>query len=145
VIAFMLAKLNVLRRSEAGVSFIETLIALALLGIITGPFLSGLATASKASLIGDERTTAESLARSQIECIKGQSYIDYADPGHEEYELITTTADYSVEVIVEPIDPDTGQSLPSGQDDGLQKITVTIMHDSKSVITIESYKVCRGD
>jgi len=145
VLAFLLAKFNALRRNEVGVSLIETLIALALLGMISVPFLSGLAATSKASLVGDERTTAECLARSQMEYIKGQSYIDYSDPGHDEYVLITTPDDYSVEVVAEPIDPDTGESLPSEQDDGLQQITVTVTRDGESVIAIDSYKVYRGD
>ena len=145
MLAFLLAKFNILRRNEAGVSLIETLIALALLGMISVPFLSGLAATSKASLIGDERTTAECLARSQMEYIKGQTYIDYSDPGHGEYVLVTPPVDYTVGVIAEPIDPYTGGSLPSGQDDGLQQITVTVIRDGESVIAIDSYKVYRGD
>lgn len=112
-------KFNTLRGKEAGVSLIETLIALALLGIIAATFLSGLTTAAKATFIADERATAESLARSQMEYVKSQGYIDYADPEHEEYGLIITPASYSVEITAVPIDPDTGQ--PSEQDQGIRR------------------------
>ena len=61
-------------RNEKGFSLVEVLVALALLGIIGAAFLSGLATASKSILIADERTTAESLARSQMEYVKKQDY-----------------------------------------------------------------------
>ncbi len=69
-------KLKILGGNEAGIGIIETLIALALLGIIAVGFLSGLGTASKAIIIADERTTAESLARSQMEYAKNLTYID---------------------------------------------------------------------
>ena len=131
------------RNGETGASLIETLVALAILGIIAVAFLSGLATASKATFITDERGTAESLARSQMEYVKSHDYIDYADPAHGDYGVITTPAGYSVEVTVVPIDADTGQPLPAGDDEGLQRITVTIRHDSKSVLTIDGYKVNR--
>lgn len=134
-------KFNTLRGKEAGVSLIETLIALALLGIIAATFLSGLTTAAKATFIADERATAESLARSQMEYVKSQGYIDYADPEHEEYGLIITPASYSVEITAVPIDPDTGQ--PSEQDQGIQKITVTVKRNDKPVLTVENYKVDR--
>jgi len=139
VLAFICAKFNILKRNEVGVTLIETLIALALLGIITAPFLSGLAAASKATYIGDEQANAESLARSQMEYVKGLNYIDYSVPGHEEYELIETPADYSVEVAAVPIDPDTGEA--SVEDQGIQKITVTVSHAGKSLVTVENYKV----
>jgi len=129
-------------RNEAGVSLIETLIALALLGMIAAPFLSGLATASKSTFIADERATAESLARSQMEHVKGQSYIDYAEPGHDEYGLIATPANYSVEITTVPIDADTGQT--SGEDNGIQKISVTVKHYDEPLLMVETYKVAKG-
>ena len=128
---------------EIGASLIETLVALAILGIIAIAFLSGLATASEATAITDERGTAESLARSQMEYIKSQDYINYANPEHEDYALITTPDSYGMEITAVPIDSDTGQPLPSGEDEGLQKITVTIMHQLESVLTVEGYKADR--
>ena len=132
-----------LKGNETGVTLIETSIALAILGLIAVVFLSGLATASKATIIADEQATAESLARSQMEYVKNQGYINYADPDHGEYGLITTPASYSVEVTASPIDPGTGEPLPSGEDDGIQKITVTVKHSDKLILTVEGYKVDR--
>jgi len=135
-----------LKGSETGVTLIETLVALALIGIISVAFLSGLATAAKATFIADERATAESLARSQIEYVQSQGYIDYAVPGHDEYiglEAPPPNSNYSLEITAEPIDPDTGQPLPAGQDDGIQKITVTVNRGSKLLLTLEGYKVER--
>lgn len=129
---------------ESGVTLIETLVALAVLGLIAVVFLSGLATAARATLIADEQATAESLARSEIEYVKSQQpYINYAEPDPGEYELITPPASYSLEITAEPIDPDTGQPLLAGQDEGIQKITVTVNRGSKLLLTVEGYKVDR--
>ena len=134
-----------LRGNETGVSLVETLVALAILGLIAVAFLSGLTTAARATLIADEQATAESLARAHMEHVKSQDYIDYADLDHEEYEgleLEPALASYSVEITAVPIDPDTGQPLPSG-DEGIQKITVTVNRNNKLVLTVDDYKVDR--
>lgn len=60
-----------LKRQE-GQLLIEVLIALAILGIVVVAFLSGLATASRSIIIADERTTAESLTRTELEYVKSQ-------------------------------------------------------------------------
>jgi len=66
--------LRIFNRRESGVTFLETIVALAILSAITVTFLTGLATASKAAFITDEQTTAESLAQSQMEWVKNTSY-----------------------------------------------------------------------
>ena len=132
-----------LKGNETGVTLIETLIALAVLGFVAVTFLSGLATTAKATLITDEQATADSLARSQLEHIKDQDYIDYAVPGHGEYELVEAPDSYSIELSTVPIAPNTGQPLQSGQDDGIQRITVVINHSSKLVLTVVGYKADR--
>jgi prepilin-type N-terminal cleavage/methylation domain-containing protein len=124
-------KMLKLIKTEKGFSLIEVLIAVGLVGLMAAAFLMAIATASKAVLLADERTTAESLAKSQIESIKEQEYDDAGlylpidTSGIEEYE------NYE---IVYPID-----FMPL--EDGLQKITVTIMHQDKVVFTLEGYKV----
>jgi len=138
-----------LKGSEAGLSLVETLVALAILGSIAVVFLSGLATAAKATFIADKRATAESITRSQIEYVQSQGYINYADP-HDVYEEIELDPGlgYSIDFAAAPIDPDTGLSYGQTggifeQDQGIQKITVTVNRDDKSVLTIEDYKVDR--
>ena len=134
--AFMAAKkFNILGNNEAGVTLIETLIALAILGLIAVAFLGGLATAAKATIIADEQATAESLARSQMEYVKTLGYVYDATeyppapiPGSEDY------SGYSVMIDAEPL---------HDTDDGIQEITVTIKHHDKQVITLEGYKVDR--
>ena len=135
-------------KSEKGFSLIEVLVSLMILAMIGLAFLSALATSSRATLIMDERTTAKNLACSQMEYVKSQDYIDYADLYHGEYVGLETVlasypASYSVEITAVPIDPDTGQPLPSGQDNDIQKIIVTVNRNDEPVLTVEDYKVNR--
>ncbi|MFH1639841.1 MAG: hypothetical protein ABIB93_05990 [Chloroflexota bacterium] len=128
---------------ESGIALLETLVALVILGMIAAGFLGGLSTAIRADMIITEQSDAESIARSQMEHIKKQGYIDFAAPGHESYDLITISSDYTLEVTVTPLDPATGQPLESGQDYNLQKITATVERDGKELTTLEGYKVNR--
>ena len=119
--------LRQLHCGERGFSLIEVLVSLVILSMIAVGFLSALATSHRAALIVDERTTAKTLATSQMEYVKSQNYT-------ASYDQIPEYHGYVLTIDVEPLhDPD----------DGIQKITVTIEHDNKVVTTLEGYKVNR--
>jgi prepilin-type N-terminal cleavage/methylation domain-containing protein len=150
-------------KNEKGMSLIEVLIALAILGIVAAAFLSGMATASRALIIADERTTAESLAKSQMEFVKNnedQPYEFAPDGGEVSYDKIDVLEGYTIwsinragntvngdaddDIIAVPWYSD----LPFVDEDvdidaGLQKIRLIIKHHGKEVITLEGYKVDR--
>ncbi len=127
-------------KNEKGFTLIEVMIAIALLGIIAVAFLGGLATASKALVIADERTTAESLARSQMEYVKNQDY-DATNNPPQYSQLSSIPGGYTIAITAERLDP---EGDDTGNDDGIQKITVTVGHLSKSdVIILDGYKVDR--
>jgi len=122
-------------RGEAGVSLIETVVALAVLSTVAVTFLSGLATTSKAVFIADTQATAESLARSQMEWVKKADYVYEAT----QYPSAPISGDkdylnYSVVITAQPL---------SNPDDGIQKITITVKRSEKVIIRLEGYKVDR--
>ena len=141
-------------KSEKGFSLIEVLVALALLGIIAAGFLLAVSTATKAVLIAGERTTAESMARSQMEYVKEQEYMP-AEIGsvatYFEIDISETHPNYSIwsynrsspppveDIVAIPWDAEGGQA--ENEDTGLQKITIVIMHHDKEIIILEGYKV----
>ena len=134
-------------KSEKGFALIETLVALALMGITAVGLLSGLATTFRAGTISQERVVAESLAKSQWEYIRAQDYIltaDY-DPNDPEkrYELIAIPD----ELVIKGYTVEIGTPATIiGPDDGefeLQSITILINCDSKQLLTISDYRVGR--
>ena len=115
-------------KSEKGVTLLETVLALALLGIIGVAFLSGLGTTSTARALAEERVTAKILAETQMESIKKQAYTDnYTQvslDGYDNYSTNITVVDHYY---------------------NLQKITVAVLHHAEEVFSLESFKVKRWE
>jgi prepilin-type N-terminal cleavage/methylation domain-containing protein len=145
---------------EKGFSLLEVMLAIALMGIIAVAFLGALSTGSRAIFIADERATAESLARTEMEYIKNCNYADL--PTSWSYELPSNPPlwdgghtlppgydGYSLEVSGNIFDADgDGDIEVPGDDDGIQKITIIVYHNNKPIITsgdytLEDYKVDR--
>ena len=131
-------------RGQKGFLLIEILVGLALLGIITVAFLNGLSATAKGVSVSQERVSAESLAKSQIEYIKLQDYVPVADYNPDDpanrYELIDTPADlaaagYSVEI--NP--PEIVLTEAGGYE--LQNITVAVKRDGKGKLVVSIYRV----
>ena len=126
---------NILACRESGVTLLETAVALAMLGAIAVTFLIGLATTSKAVVVANEQTVAESLARSQMEWAKEVTYTVNATayapapiPGEADY------TGFSATITAEPLNT---------PDDGIQKVVVTVKHYDEELIILEGYKVNR--
>ena len=127
-------------KSEKGSSLFEVMLAIALLGVIIVALLSALSTGSTAVFVADERATAESLARSQMEYVRNQNY----DASHNppQYALLTDIpAGYDISVVAVRLDP---KGDGTAADDGIQKITVTVQHlDKPEVVVLENYRSAR--
>jgi prepilin-type N-terminal cleavage/methylation domain-containing protein len=151
-----------MRKGERGISLIEVLIALAVLGIIAVTFLTALAVSGNSVAMTDEDATAESIARSQLEYIRQQVYI-WAQPGEDRlYPLIDLDEEYSSYSIwsvnrngevVQGIGEDAGvvavpwnseENEPRTGDIGLQRIRLVIKNHGEEVLVLETYKVDRG-
>jgi prepilin-type N-terminal cleavage/methylation domain-containing protein len=125
-----------LNKNEQGLTLTEVLIALAVLGVVSVPFLAGLSGSFGAITIADERTIAESLARTQLEVINNALYDTTSPYGYNKITDIPAGYDIAITVIL--IDPETGNA--STLDLGVQKVSVTISHATKQVLQVESYK-----
>jgi len=139
--------------NSRGLSLIEVIVSLALLGMIAATFLGGLTSAYKIDVLASERTNAESLTRSELEYVKHSTYWPLGftydipgtpppwDAGHDT--LASHYDGYSINMIGAPIDPDTGEELPAGIDHGIQLVTAEVYHQGNLVLTTSSYKVNR--
>jgi len=131
-------------KDEKGFSLMEVALAIALLGIVAVAYLGALATGSKAIMIADERATAESLARTQMEYVRQQSYdanLDHVTPQYDTIPEEDIPAGYEIEVDAVRLNPkDDGEN----NDDGIQSITVVITHtvgeEPKEIFALEGYR-----
>lgn len=147
-----------------GMTLIEVLIALALFTIIAIVFISGLTVAARSVFIGDQRTTAESLARAQLEYVKNQQFSDppwgyeltssmgsCVSVGGEQLcpdwwsenpeippKLDSMYRGYTVMVEAENLYDAVGEKL-----DGIQQIRVTVSRDGQRVFALEGYNMDR--
>jgi prepilin-type N-terminal cleavage/methylation domain-containing protein len=128
----ILAGFGYAHNTERGMTLVEVLIAMGILAAVAVVFLVAMSTSSKAAMVGQEQISAESLAKSQMESIKQEDYrVD------QQYTKLPEPTGYHIQIVVARLDP---QSLHTGVDEGLQKITVTITHGVKAVFTLEGYK-----
>ena len=121
---------RLLRGSSRGFTLVEVVIAIALIAIIGVGFLGGLSNAMWSLHIADVRTTAESLARSEMEYLKSMGY----DADAEDYGPVERTGyeGYPVQVSFRDID------------DGLQEITVVVGHHERAeIVTLAGYRADR--
>jgi len=125
-------RLSIFTDQESGMTLVETLVALAILGAVAVSFLNGMTAASESTFIADEQTTAENLARNQMEEVRTADYVygttEYPPapmPDGKDY------INYSAVITAEPL---------NNPDDGIQKITVSIKHFDKTTFRLESYK-----
>ena len=129
-----------------GFTLVEVLITIALIGAISVAFFSFMSAAASALIHADERTIAESLARSQLEYAKNQGYQPLTG-GEATYQKIDTTSlpDYRicsvningtiVDNVVIGVSWDDLANKPATTDKKLQKIALVIEHQGKVIYT----------
>lgn len=134
---------------RGGQNLMEILISLAIFGIVVVAFLSALATGSQAIIVADARTTAESLARSELEYIKNSTYDKINNPPQYSLDPAIDIPDgYNIVMEAVRLDP---QDDGIEDDDGIQKITVGIYRQEGStpssqdplILSTSDYKVNR--
>ncbi|MFC1861662.1 prepilin-type N-terminal cleavage/methylation domain-containing protein [Chloroflexota bacterium] len=122
---------------EKGFSLLEVMLAMALAGILGVAIPSALSTANKTTIICNEHTLAESLARSQMDYIQNQTYDKTNNP--PVYNVLSNTpTGYSIVTEMARLDP---KGDGTANDDGLQQITVTVKHGTNITYTLVDFKV----
>ncbi|MFC2069973.1 prepilin-type N-terminal cleavage/methylation domain-containing protein [Chloroflexota bacterium] len=117
--------------NQRGSTLIEILVATAILGVIGVVFVSAISAGTIGAGKVEERSTAESIARTQIEFIKSLPYAD-----SNSYPPVVTSSGYEPRVEVTELSP---AEYPNT----LQKIVVTVFRDGRSLLSIETFKVNR--
>jgi prepilin-type N-terminal cleavage/methylation domain-containing protein len=124
-------------QKQNGFSLLEVILAVALVGILGITIPGALSTANKTTMVGGEHTTAESVARSQMDYIQNQSY-DSTNTTPVYAVLTGLPGDYSIVTpMATRLDP---KGDGTANDDGLQRITVTVKRGAKTVYTLIDYK-----
>jgi type II secretory pathway pseudopilin PulG len=116
--------------SQKGIGLVEALVALAILGTSVVAFVIALSTGSLTANEQNKETMAQSLAQTQMEYTKNYPYAS----GAATYPVLTTPATYSVTI---------GVATVPATDTNIQKITVTVLKDGKSLLIVTDYKVNR--
>ena len=134
-------------QEQKGFSLIETLVGVAIFAAIGVALMSGLSTGYKSLAISQERTYAESLAKSQVEYIKSQYYISVAKyPTDGPYDVIDipahlTGAGYTVEVSPPEYAIVNGENMTAGASGyELQSITIKVKHHDNVKLTITIHR-----
>ena len=117
-------------QDQRGLGLVESLVAVAILGVAVVVFVTALSTGSIAVREQRQQVVAQSLARTQLEYIKGYPY----DPEAINYPAVDAPEAYTISVEVSSI-PDTNTDI--------QKVTVTISQGGEDILTVEDYKVNR--
>lgn len=117
---------------KKGQTFIELTIAIAVIVMVIIGLLQGLTVGIMGTYRDSQINTALHLAQSQMEYIKSLPYDD--EPPFEYGTVPEEHPGYDIEVTV---DPDYEYGVP-----GLQKVTVNISYDGKSVV-LQVYKTDR--
>ena len=140
---------KIILKKESGFTLIEVIVAMGIMAAVIIIFLIAIATTGKALLIAQERTTAESIGRSQMEYIKEQGY----STGNYSEINLTDYASYSIWSVsgwdgggnavlgedIVGIEWDMDNNTAASGETGLQRVILVIKHIDKEILTLEGY------
>jgi prepilin-type N-terminal cleavage/methylation domain-containing protein len=127
-----------LQGRSRGLTLVEVLITIALIGAIAVAFFNFMSTAAATLIHADERTVAESLARSQMEFIRNNGYnstatygkVPYIPTGYTIWSVNSgnQTVNGGASDRVAGVAWDSVNNKPATADTGLQMIALVIKH-----------------
>jgi hypothetical protein len=129
-----------------GAGLIEVTVAIVVLALLLASVPPVLLAIAHAQYSWSEQRTAESLARNTVEFVKATPYV-YGNatnpcPDYEPPDYVPDST-WDIEIAAQPVDVNSHQPQPSGDDDGMQEVTVTITHVDKEILETTTYKVDR--
>jgi prepilin-type N-terminal cleavage/methylation domain-containing protein len=114
-------------KDERGLTLVESLVTIAIVGVVLTTFAVALSTGSMAVSESDQQVTVQSLARNQMEYTKGYPY----NPAATTYPTVNTVENYSISVAVAQVEVN------------LQKVTASISKEGQVLLSVDDYKVNR--
>ena len=115
---------------EKGITMLEGLICIAILGGVVIIMMFAMSGGALAVNENDEEMVVQNLARNQMEYIKNLAY----DSEATTYPTISTPPEYGITVSVTSV-PDTN--------DNIQKVTANFSRNDELLMTVSDYKVNR--
>jgi Tfp pilus assembly protein PilV len=125
----MMKQIKKISGSQRGISLVETLVAVAILGTAVVAFVAALSTGAISTNVHGQEVTAQRLAQNQVESIKNQVFNTSGT-----YTLVAVPSGYTINL---------AKSAVPGANTDIQKITVTVLHNGVSAFTVDAYKVNR--
>lgn len=114
-------------KSEKGVTLIEVIISIAVLGILATGYFTALNGSTTSLIFADQRATGESLARSQWEYVKSQPY-----DASFNYGIVTPPdANYSIQMASD------NQTIRTG----MQEMTYEVFFKGHLIVSLTDYKL----
>jgi len=127
-----------------GFTLIETLVGMAIFAAIGVALISGLSTGYKSLAISQDRTYAESLAKSQVEYIKAQDYISVVDYNPNDpakrYGVIDIPAHLAGAGYTVEINPPETVEVAGASGYELQGITIKVKYHGSVKLVITFYR-----
>ena len=136
-------RLRWIARDSRGFAMLETIMAITIFAALGTAIMVGIRTANISGAIVDEQSIGEKLARNQMEYVLTQDYV--SPPGSyvtlDQAQDVTFTVDtgYSVTAVAEALTA-AEFDLSIVNDTNMQKVTVTINHGSKTILTLETLR-----
>jgi prepilin-type N-terminal cleavage/methylation domain-containing protein len=124
-------------RRQKGFTLLETLVAMAILGMVASAFLYAVAHSSRITAYDQQIDIGRTLAEDQIEYVKKAPFAESYSPDPARVDSTHESIKYpNFFVYVQAISAVDRDSM-------VQKITVTVKYNSKTVSVLEGYKTLR--
>ena len=125
----MLKRIKQILRGQRGISLVETLVAIAILGTAVVGFTAALSTGVISTSVHGQEVITQRLAQNQVESIKNQVFSVTGA-----YTTVTVPSGYTLSLAM--------TAVPGANTD-IQKITITVLRNGVSAYTVAAYKVNR--